>query len=144
VKETAYDYLLLGGGAASVAAARALRRENYTASIAILCGESMLPYKRPPLTKGFLTGDIDALQLALHPVEFYHEQRIEVVIGASAAQVDRARRSVTTSDGRVFGYGKLLVATGASPQRLHVPGSNLPGVQVIHDIGDAAALRRIA
>ncbi|WP_310035219.1 FAD-dependent oxidoreductase [Paraburkholderia graminis] len=143
-KETAYDYLLLGGGAASVAAARALRRENYTASIAILCGESILPYQRPPLTKGFLTGHIDALQLALHPMEFYHEQRMEVVIGARAAHVDRTRRSVTTSDGRVFLYGKLLIATGASPQRLHVPGSHLPGVQFIHDIGDAAALREAA
>ena len=136
-----YDFVLVGGGPASVAAARALRRENSGASVAILCGEAALPYLRPPLTKRFLTGDVDGLQLAMHPFEFYEEQRIDVLTRALVVRVEPARHTVVTSDGRLFEYGKLLIATGTSSQRLRLPGSDLPGIRFIHDIGDAAALR---
>ncbi|OUL95703.1 FAD-dependent oxidoreductase [Paraburkholderia hospita] len=139
-----YDFLLAGGGPASVAAARALRMENSTASIAILCGEAALPYKRPPLTKGFLTGAVDGLQLVMHPPEFYGEQRIDVLRSTLVVRVEPARHTVATSDGRLFQYGKLLIATGTSPQRLHLPGSDLQGIRFIHDIAGAAALRESA
>jgi NAD(P)H-nitrite reductase large subunit len=133
VRHYDFDYVLIGGGAASVAAARALRRENSRVTIAMLCAEGTLPYQRPPLTKDFLAGTLDALQLALHPLEFHEEQRIELVTGARAVDVNPSTRTVTVSDGRVFRYGK-----GATPQRLGVPGDGLAGIRFMHDVGDAA------
>ncbi|BDC45681.1 patatin [Paraburkholderia terrae] len=139
-----YDFVLVGGGPACVAAARALRRESPDASIAMLCGESTLPYLRPPLTKGFLKGELDDMQLAIHPPEFYKEQRIDVLIGKRVLQVDSAGHTVHTSDGQRFRYGKLLIATGASPQPMSLPGSSLAGIRFIHDVSDAGALREAA
>lgn len=139
-----YDFLLAGGGAASVAAGRALRRESSDARIALLCAEAALPYSRPPLTKEFLSGALSGPQLALHPTEFYEAHRIDVLIGARAVRVEPSRHVVTLSGGRLLGYGKLLIATGASPRRLCLPGHDLRGIRFIHDIADAAALREAA
>ncbi|RZF24543.1 pyridine nucleotide-disulfide oxidoreductase [Paraburkholderia sp. UYCP14C] len=139
-----YDFVLLGGGAASVSAARALRRENSDASIALLGAETALPYSRPPLTKDFLNGALSGLQLALHPFEFYEAQRIELMTGAQAMRVEPETHIVSLANGRRVGYGKLLIATGASPQRPLLPGHQLRGIQFIHDIADAAALREAA
>lgn len=139
-----YDFVLVGGGAASVSAARALRRESPDASIALLGAETALPYSRPPLTKDFLKGALSGPQLALHPFEFYEAQRIELMTGARAVRVEPASHVVSLANGRRLGYGKLLIATGASPQHPLLPGHELRGIQFIHDIADTAALREAA
>ncbi|EIF30851.1 hypothetical protein BCh11DRAFT_06358 [Burkholderia sp. Ch1-1] len=79
------DYLLLGGGVASATAARVLRTEDQSASIAILCDETLAPYQRPQLTKGFLDGSLDTTQMAIHEAGFYTDLRIELLLGARAA-----------------------------------------------------------
>ncbi|MCP3710080.1 FAD-dependent oxidoreductase [Paraburkholderia sp. CNPSo 3274] len=141
MREQRFDYVLVGGGIASVSAARSLRHEEPGASIAILCGEPVLPYRRPPLTKGFLTGKVGAARATIHPADFYEKQSIALLLHARAAAVDRAAHRVQLADGSAVGYGKLLIATGASPHMLKVPGATLAGVQCLHDIGDAVALR---
>ncbi|WP_321937778.1 FAD-dependent oxidoreductase [Paraburkholderia sp. J8-2] len=139
--EQRFDYVLAGGGIASVSAARSLRHEEPGASIAILCGEPVLPYRRPPLTKGFLTGKVGAARVTIHPADFYENQNIVLLLHARAAALDRDAHLVQLEDGTAVGYGKLLIATGASPHVLDVPGAALAGVHGLHDIGDAAALR---
>ena len=141
MRERRFDYLLVGGGIASVSAARTLRHEESGASIAILCGEPVLPYRRPPLTKGFLTGKMGAARVTIHPADFYERQDIALLLHARAAALDRTAHLVQLEAGRAVGYGKLLIATGASPRMLDVPGATLAGVHRVHDIGDAVALR---
>jgi NADPH-dependent 2,4-dienoyl-CoA reductase/sulfur reductase-like enzyme/predicted acylesterase/phospholipase RssA len=141
MREQRFDYVLVGGGIASVSAARTLRQEEPGASIVILCGEAVLPYRRPPLTKGFLTGKVGASRVTIHPADFYERENIVLLLHARVASLDRAEHLVQLEDGSAVRYGKLLIATGASPRRLNVPGATLPGVLCLHDIGDAVALR---
>ena len=135
------DYLLLGGGVASVTAARALRVEDPSASIAIVGGEALAPYRRPQLTKGFLDGSLDTMQMAIHETGFYADQHIELVLGARATHVDLAAHTVHTANSRMFHYRKLLIATGASARVPDLPNATLPGVHCLHTVGDAAAIR---
>lgn len=138
------DFLLVGGGLASVTAARTLRMEDAAASIAILSGEDVLPYQRPPLTKGFLNGSVGALQIAIRPAEFYAEQRIDLMLGARAVRVDATGHVVHLADGSAIGYGKLLIATGVSPRAPELPGMGLAGVHSLHTLADASAVRDAA
>ncbi|MEX3916367.1 FAD-dependent oxidoreductase [Paraburkholderia sp. BR10872] len=139
--ERRFDYVLAGGGIASVSAARSLRHEEPCASIAILCGEPVLPYRRPPLTKGFLTGKVGAARVTIHPADFYAKQNIALLLHARAVALDRAAHFVRLDDGSAVHYGKLLIATGAAPRMLDIPGAALAGVHLLHDIGDAVTLR---
>lgn len=141
MRERRFDYVLVGGGIASVSAARTLRHEAPGASIAILCGEPVLPYRRPPLTKGFLKGKVGAARVTIHPADFYEKHDIALRLHAKAAALDCSAHVVRLEDGSEVGYGKLLIATGASPHMLDIPGATLTGVHRLHDIGEAVALR---
>ncbi len=140
-RERCFDYVLVGGGIASVSAAHALRREDPAASIAILCGEQVLPYQRQPLTKEFLAGSLDPMAIAIHPVGFYDMRRIDLLLGAKVASVDPVAHVVGLDGGASVQYGKLLIATGASPRVLQVSGATLAGIHCLHDVGDAVSLR---
>ncbi|AIO71000.1 FAD-dependent oxidoreductase [Burkholderia oklahomensis] len=138
------DYLLVGGGIASVTAARSLRGEDASASIAILCGEPVLPYQRPPLSQEFLIGTEQAATITLHDAAFYASQRIDVVLGARAERLDPAKRIVRASNGAAFRYRKLLIATGATAKMPALPGVELDGVHVLHTIAQAQTLKDAA
>ncbi|WP_175970295.1 FAD-dependent oxidoreductase [Burkholderia sp. BCC0322] len=142
--ERDYDHVLVGGGIASVSAAHALRREDPAARIAILCGERVLPYQRQPLTKEFLAGKVAPAAIAIHPAGFYEMRRIDLLLDARVAAVDCGAHAVRLADGAEVRYGKLLIATGASPRRLNVPGATLDGVHYLHDIDETVALRENA
>ena len=135
------DHLLLGGGAASAAAAETLRLEGAIGSIMILSAESQAPYYRPALSKEVLLGTAVA-QRALHPPSFYLEQSVELGLDTEVAAVDAARQTVTTRAGEQFRYGHLLIATGSRPIALQVPGAALAGVHYLRNSVDCDALRR--
>ncbi|KVH42798.1 FAD-dependent oxidoreductase [Burkholderia diffusa] len=139
--ERDYDHVLVGGGIAGVSAAHALRREDPFARIAILCGEHVLPYQRQPLTKEFLAGNVAPAAIAIHPAGFYEMRRIDLHLGARVASVDCGAHVVRLEDGAPIRYGKLLIASGAAPRRLTVPGATLAGIGHLHDLDDALALR---
>ncbi|CAG9224887.1 Ferredoxin reductase [Burkholderia gladioli] len=136
-----FDYVLVGGGAASVSAAHALRHEDPAASLVLVCGEPVLPYQRQVLTKEFLAGRLAPSAIAIHPPGFYEVRGIEILRDVRVASLDPARHLVRLDDGGRLQYGKLLIATGASPLALRVPGASLAGVHYLHDIDDAVALR---
>ncbi|KVN03215.1 MULTISPECIES: FAD-dependent oxidoreductase [unclassified Burkholderia] len=136
-----FDYLLIGGGIASVSAARTLRGEDASASIAILCGEPVLPYQRPPLSQEFLMGAAQPASITLHDAAFYASQRIDIVLDARAEHLDRAKRIVRASNGVAYRYHKLLIATGASAKVPELPGIGLDGVHVLHTVAQAQALK---
>lgn len=135
------DFLLLGGGIASAAAASTLRAEGATGSVMMLSAEDVPPYHHPALSKHLLLGDDGDERLLIHPMSFYEENGIDLVLGAHVDRVDAARQVVVTRSGEKIGYGQLLIATGAKPLALKVPGANLPGVFSLRQRSDAEAIR---
>jgi NADPH-dependent 2,4-dienoyl-CoA reductase/sulfur reductase-like enzyme/predicted acylesterase/phospholipase RssA len=141
LKETTLiDFLLVGGGLASATAAETLRAGGAEGSIAILSAEATLPYHRPPLSKDFLLKGPEKANMPIHDEAYYREQNIAVHLGARVASVDSANRTIETEQGVEFRFAKLLIATGASVDRLSVPGANLSGIHYLRTATDALSL----
>jgi NADPH-dependent 2,4-dienoyl-CoA reductase/sulfur reductase-like enzyme/nitrite reductase/ring-hydroxylating ferredoxin subunit len=132
--------IILGTGAAGNAAAEALRREGFQGTLRMIGSEDELPYDRPNLSKDYLAGTAPEDWIPLHPRDFYDERRIELLLGTAATAIDPGAKTVTLADGRSFSYGALLLATGAEPIRLPIPGADLPHVHVLRSLGDSRAL----
>ena len=131
--------VILGAGAAGNAAAEELRRLGYGGRILLVGPEGEVPYDRPNLSKDFLAGTAPEEWIPLHPPDFYSERRIELV-KAGATALDLKARTVTLDDGRTLGYGALILATGAEPIRLPIPGADLPHVHVLRSLADSRAV----
>jgi NADPH-dependent 2,4-dienoyl-CoA reductase/sulfur reductase-like enzyme/nitrite reductase/ring-hydroxylating ferredoxin subunit len=116
--------VIIGGGAAGNACAEMLRREGYRGPITVIEPDPDAPYDRPNLSKDYLAGNAPEEWLPLHPKEFYEAQRIEIISGVEAASIDTQSKTVHLSDGTSREYGSLLIATGATPIRLDVPGGD--------------------
>src|SRR6516164_5043789 len=132
--------VIIGGGAAGNAAAEMLRREGYTRPITILSADDAGPYDRPNLSKDYLAGNAPEEWIPLRPPEFYTEHGIELKLGAHAAAIDAKAREVRLADGSRHHYGALLLATGATPVRLDIPGGNLPHIHYLRTLADSRAL----
>ena len=134
------DFLLVGGGLASVTAAETLRGGGAEGSIAILTTEAILPYHRPPLSKDFLLKGPEKTNILIHSEGFYQERDIAIHLAARVCRVDIARRTIETEQGANLRFGKLLIATGASVDELCVPGANLEGIHYLRTADDGCAL----
>jgi len=111
-------------------------------SIAILSAEKTLPYHRPPLSKGFLLNGPHNTNILINEGSFYRDRDIEIHLGARVCRVDVESRTIETDGGARFRFGKLLIATGASVDKLSLPGAHLAGVHYLHTISDALSLYR--
>ena len=129
--------LIVGAGAAGNAAAEMLRREGYEGPITLIGADEFLPYDRPNLSKDYLGGNAPEEWIPLRPPEFYREQRIETLANTTVVAIDSKTKHVTLSSGRSLGYGALLLATGADPIRLKIPGNDLPHVCYLRTLGDS-------
>jgi NADPH-dependent 2,4-dienoyl-CoA reductase/sulfur reductase-like enzyme/nitrite reductase/ring-hydroxylating ferredoxin subunit len=116
--------VIIGGGAAGNACAEMLRRDGYRGPITIIDPDPDAPYDRPNLSKDYLAGNAPEEWLPLHPKEFYATQRIEIASGVEATRIDTHSKTVQLSDGTSREYGSLLIATGATPIHLDVPGGD--------------------
>ncbi|AZQ53327.1 FAD-dependent oxidoreductase [Burkholderia cenocepacia] len=132
--------VIVGGGAAAIAAAVTLRQEGYPHAITLLSADADPPYDRPNLSKDYLAGTAEADWLPLRAPSFYAEQRIDVRCNTRVARIDPAQRAVELADGSRIEYGALLLATGAEPNRLNVPGADLPHVCLLRSRADCDAL----
>ncbi len=115
--------VIVGAGAAGNACAEELRRQGYAGAIALVGAEGTPPVDRPNLSKDYLAGTAPEEWVPLRGREFYAEHRIELRESAEAASLDTARRELRLSSGEKLGYGALLLATGAEPIRLPIPGA---------------------
>ncbi|MEX1279590.1 MAG: FAD-dependent oxidoreductase [Acidimicrobiia bacterium] len=130
--------VIVGSGSAGTAAAIELRRLGHGGPIALIGAEP--PVDRPNLSKDYLAGDIPEDWLPLRPETFWDEQDIDLVTDTEVTSVDRSERTVTLADGTVVGYDALLIATGAEPRRLPIPGADGDHVHRLRTRADADAI----
>jgi len=132
--------VIVGGGAAGNAAVEALRLEGYSGSLTLVSADAELPYDRPNLSKDYLAGNAPEEWIPLRGRAFYEEQRVDLRLGVPAEALDRERRHVVLADGKELGYDALLLATGADPARLPIPGADRPHVKTLRTLGDSRGL----
>ena len=136
--------VIVGGGAAGQAAAETLRREGYAGAVTLLSSDAHPPCDRPNLSKNFLAGSAPAEWLSVRPLDFYAEQHIDLRLGAQVVGIDPGRRQLQLGDGSRLAWGALLLATGAEPVRLAIPGAQLPHVHYLRTQADGEALAKAA
>lgn len=132
--------LIIGGGLAGGTAAEALRDEGFDGDITVVAAEPHPPYQRPPLSKGYLAGDEGSDAVILHPAQWYAERGIRLLTGVAATSLDPAAHAVDLDSGEQLEYGAVLLATGATPRMLPLPGHELPGVMTLRRLDDSDAL----
>lgn len=135
-------YLLIGGGVAAASAAASIRDLDGSGRIVLVTEEPRLPYDRPPLSKGIITGELRARQIASNRRRFYLQKRIHVLRRRSVTRLalEGPNPEATLSDGSRVVFERALVATGGRPRRLPLPGAQLPGVHTLRTIADAATI----
>ena len=133
--------LIVGAGHAGDAAAAHLRQYGYQGRIILLGEEIFAPYHRPPLSKAWLKGETDAAALTLRGADFYQRQNIDLRLNTRVHTIDRARRQIVLADGQTVPYSHLILATGARPRPLAMPGAGLAHVHMLRTRSDADRLR---
>jgi NADPH-dependent 2,4-dienoyl-CoA reductase/sulfur reductase-like enzyme/nitrite reductase/ring-hydroxylating ferredoxin subunit len=132
--------VIVGAGAAGNAAAEMLRREGYAGAITMIGADDSVPYDRPNLSKDYLAGHAPEEWIPLRGTDFYEEKKIALRTGARVTSIDVRAKKVVLDDGDAIGYGALLLATGADPIRLALPGGDLPHVRYLRTLADSRAI----
>jgi 3-phenylpropionate/trans-cinnamate dioxygenase ferredoxin reductase subunit len=136
------EFVIIGGGVAAAKAAEGLRAAGGEGAAVVLTAESELPYERPPLSKEFLRGEAGREKTRTHDEAWYRHHDVEVLLATRASTLDPATRTVTTEVGDQLRYGRgVVLATGAQPNRLGLPGEDLDGVYYLRTVDDAERLR---
>jgi 3-phenylpropionate/trans-cinnamate dioxygenase ferredoxin reductase subunit len=133
-------FVIVGGGLAGGKAAETLRAEGFDGPVVLVAEEPELPYERPPLSKDYLLGKAARESTQVHDAGWYDEQDVDLRTGVRATRLDGAGHRVQLDTGEELGYAKLLLATGASPRRLPVPGAELDGVRYLRTLADSDRL----
>jgi NADPH-dependent 2,4-dienoyl-CoA reductase/sulfur reductase-like enzyme/nitrite reductase/ring-hydroxylating ferredoxin subunit len=139
-KEMPGRIAILGGGAAGFAAAEMLRRDGFQGELVMVSDDTAPPIDRPNLSKDYLAGSAPEEWMPLRPDDFYAAQGIDLRLGASAAAIDREARKLVLADGGSVPYDRLLLATGAEPVRLSVPGADQAHIHTLRTLADCRAI----
>lgn len=132
--------VIAGAGLAGATAAETLRSEGFTGDITLVGAEPHDPYIRPPLSKAYLAGSEDASAALVKDPGWYAENKVDLRQQTSVESIDPAGHSVALADGTNLGYGRLLLATGASSRRLAIPGAELEGIHYLRSLEESSAL----
>jgi 3-phenylpropionate/trans-cinnamate dioxygenase ferredoxin reductase subunit len=138
---TPQHVVIVGGGLAGAKTADALRAQGFDGAVTLIAAEPDLPYERPPLSKGYLAGKASFDEAVVHPEHWYRDHRIDLRRATRAAAIDAGQHRVGLADGTTLDYDKLVLATGAQPRRLAVPGADADGVYYLRTREDADAIR---
>jgi len=133
--------VIVGGGPAALSAARGYREAGGSGEVVMLCAEDLPPYRRPPLTKEYLRGEMGREGLPLEDEGWYRENGVRLLLSTRAAALDPARRTVRVAGGEEIPYESCVLATGAEPAQLSVPGADDPGIALMRRVPDADRLR---
>jgi NADPH-dependent 2,4-dienoyl-CoA reductase/sulfur reductase-like enzyme len=137
---TFVDLLVVGGGPAGLSAATAFREHGGTGDVLLVSADPALPYDRPPLSKTYLRGDSGEADLPMQPATFYRDQRIATHLGTEVLALDPARSTATLTGGSTVHYRRCVLATGADPAPMPVPGADHPDVRLLRSLISARAL----
>ena len=132
---------IAGAGLAGAKAAETLREEGFDGRVVLIGAEFERPYERPPLSKDHLRGEAGRDDVYVHPPGFYAAHDIELRTGSRVTSLDAGRRRLALDDGEQLAFDALLLATGAEPRRLRIPGADLDGVRYLRTLADSDALR---
>ena len=138
---TPSSIVIAGGGLAAAKAAETLREEGYDGRLVVVAKERRRPYERPPLSKDYLRGEAELESAYVHEPGWYEANAVELRTGATATVVDAAAREVELDDGERLPWDRLLIATGAEPRTLPLPGADLDGVLYLRSVEDSDRLR---
>lgn len=138
--DTPGKIVIVGGGAAGFAAADMLRRQEFRGSIVMLSNDAAPPLDRPNLSKDYLAGSAPEDWLPLRPESFYAEAGIDLQLNSDVGSIDTKARDVVIAGGGTIRYDRLLLATGAEPVRLPIPGADQRHVHVLRSLADCRAI----
>jgi nitrite reductase/ring-hydroxylating ferredoxin subunit len=136
--------VIVGGGAAGFAAAETFRREQWQGSIVMLSDDDASPVDRPNLSKDYLAGSAAEDWIPLRPDSFYAENGIELRLKTNVTAIDVRAQAIALANGDKIPYDRLLLATGAEPVRLTIPGADLPHARVLRSLADCRAIIKLA
>lgn len=134
-------FVIVGAGLAGARAAETLRSEGFEGQVVLLGDEPDRPYERPGLSKGYLLGTSDRRSLDVHPLGWYDDHGIELRSSTRVEALDLPHQDVVLAGGDRLRFDRLLVATGATPRRLALPGADLDGIHYLRRVGDSDVLR---
>src|SRR5215208_3000321 len=133
-------HIIVGASLAGANAAETLRAEGFDGRLVLVGAEDARPYERPPLSKEYLRGEAGREKVYVHEEGFYAEQDIELRLGRTAVGLDASAGELALDYGERLRYDRLLLAIGAEPRRLTIPGSELDAVLYLRSVGDSDAL----
>jgi 3-phenylpropionate/trans-cinnamate dioxygenase ferredoxin reductase subunit len=136
-------FVIVGASLAGAKAAEALREEGFGGQVVLIGQERHYPYERPPLSKEYLQDRAGREKIFVHEDGWYAEHSVDLRLSTAVTAIDRARREVTLASGEGIGYDKLLLATGAMPRLLPVPGASAEGVLYLRSVDDSERIREI-
>jgi 3-phenylpropionate/trans-cinnamate dioxygenase ferredoxin reductase subunit len=134
-------FVIVGASLAGAKAAQTLRHEGFEGCLVLVGAEDERPYERPPLSKDYLRGEAGRERVYVHDESFYADHDIELRFGRTAVDMNASLKEVALDDGERLRYDRLLLATGAEPRRLAIPGAELDGVHYLRTVTDSDALR---
>ena len=136
--------VIVGGGAAGFAAAEMLRREGFAGTISMISDDAAPPVDRPNLSKDYLAGQAPEDWVPLRPDDFYAEAGIDLRLNTQVGAIDARERKVVLANGSTLSFDRLLLATGAEPVRLPIPGADQPHVHTLRTLADSRAIIALA
>jgi 3-phenylpropionate/trans-cinnamate dioxygenase ferredoxin reductase subunit len=138
---TEETFVIVGASLAGAKAAQTLREEGFAGRLVLIGEETQRPYERPPLSKGYLLGKQDKATIYVHDEGWYADNAVQLALGRRVTQLDLTAREIELDSGERVGYRRLLLATGAAPRRLNLPGSDLDGIHYLRRVEDCERLR---
>jgi NADPH-dependent 2,4-dienoyl-CoA reductase/sulfur reductase-like enzyme len=142
---TRSKYIMLGGGMVAGYAAKELASRGLgSGELRIISADDALPYERPPLSKGFLSGKDTEEGILINKPEWYEKQGIDINLQTIIDEIDLTKKCLHADSGEVFEYETLLIATGARARKLDCPGNDLPNVFYLRSLGDSRKIRERA
>ena len=141
---TPEKFVIVGGGAAGFAAAEMLRREGFAGAVTMLSNDGAMPVDRPNLSKDYLAGNAPEDWLPLRGEDYYQDAGIDLRLNTAVSAIDPKARSVTLGNGDKLPFDRLLLATGAEPVKLQIPGADQPHVHILRSVADSRAIIKAA